>query len=319
MAYQSGDVIAAVHYNTFAQGGSSVDHDTANINSLWSTGYGNRGYGQASPVTPVGLETVTAEQWNILLARVNSVRKHQIGLSWTNIDSVAIGDIVTTVYGLSSAISTSWTNRFTAYANATDITTELPAVEWTTQATGQIVLTARWDSADQARYFFNAGGQIRIRLNPDYYLSNLRGVEWSTLLNGIGNIVFGSNYSQRTGTGGSVISQYSIGYWDATTSNRTLLFIGPALGGTGYGAGYGVGDTVEVKVRTNGVQGSNGDNGNLVTFTFDFTDVSSTGDDMNMGITPIMVARPPETTYLTTAIANPYVTMASSTFPYAPY
>ena len=73
MTYAQGGLIQAVDYNTFAQGGASPNDNVANINTLWGTGTGDKGWGQTTTITPVSAAaTVTATQWATLFSRFTS-------------------------------------------------------------------------------------------------------------------------------------------------------------------------------------------------------------------------------------------------------
>ena len=80
MTYSTGGLIQATDYNKFVQGGAAVDHNVANVNSIWGTGYGDKGYGQSGLLATVSTSnTVTATQWATLIARLNSISAHQSG------------------------------------------------------------------------------------------------------------------------------------------------------------------------------------------------------------------------------------------------
>ena len=65
MTYTAGSRIESSDYNTFV----------SDVNNLWGTGSGNKGYGQSSTVgTVAGGGQVTATQWSTLASRVNSIR-----------------------------------------------------------------------------------------------------------------------------------------------------------------------------------------------------------------------------------------------------
>jgi hypothetical protein len=68
---------------------------------------------------------------------------------------------------------------------------------------------------------------------------------------------------------------------------------------TGTPSGY-VGSYITVNVRTNGTQGSNGDNGNIITITTTWDEVPN-GLSVSANTTTTVTARPPSTSYLSTA------------------
>lgn len=316
MAYFTGNTIASVDYNTFAQGGAAVNHNVANINSIWGVGNGDRGYGQTTVLTPVvagsfnpNVGLVTATQWSTLISRLNSILNHQSG-SGSGITAPTTGNTVTYLSTLSSNITTAYNNRLTAATNAADVTGTAPAAaSWNTATptTFQITRTATWASADQARYFFNAGGKLILTFSAVNNISNAKGNDWVSLLNTkLASITVGSYTNTRNGTGGSVsASNTALGYWNAGTTNNSVITLTSASGSFDYGS-----NSVAVGIRTNGVQGSNADVGNILTFQINLTDVAADGpfdDNLNITITTNITIRPPENVNLPMAIDNPVI------------
>jgi hypothetical protein len=124
MAYASGDTILDDHYNIFVQGGASaVDNNTANVNTIWGTGTGDKGYGASGTLATVSAgSTITATQWVNLLNRVSSIANHQ-GTSITAISNPTTGDTISAYTALSGNISSIFTNRLNCAASGTDATT----------------------------------------------------------------------------------------------------------------------------------------------------------------------------------------------------
>lgn len=331
MPYNSGGLIASLDYNTFARGGASVDHNVANINTVWGVGSGDKGYGQSTTLSAVttNSDTVTATQWSTLIARLNSILTHQAG-SGSGISGPTAGTTVTFLSTLSSSITTAFNNRLNSSINATDVTGSAPAATvWNTSTptTQQIIRTATWANADQARYFFNAGGRLILTFAVTNTLGNAKGADWVSLLNTkIATVVVGSYTNARTGTGGTVSSSdTSRGYWNAGTTNRNIITLTSASGTADYSS-----NSVAIGIRTNGVQGSNGDVGTVMTFQIDLTDSAADtntapggipgyspagtpatqgnfNDQLNLSIVTNITIRPPETVNLPTSIANPTI------------
>jgi hypothetical protein len=310
MTYGTLNTITALDYNTFAQGGATVNHGVANINTLWGVGQGDKGYGQSSTLPAVAsvTDTVTATQWATLLARLNSILAHQAG-SGHGIAAPTTGSTVAYLAALSGAVTSAYTNRLTAATNAADVTGTAPAAaSWNTATptTLTITRTATWSSADQARYFFNAGGKLVLTFGAVNNISNAKGNDWVSLLNTkLGSMTVGAYSNSRGGTGGSVLAaNTALGYWNAGTTDNSLLTLSSASGSFDYGS-----NSVAVAIKTNGVQGSNGDVGTVLTFTVTLTDVAADtfDDSVNLSITTNVTVRPPETTNLPTAIANPVI------------
>lgn len=331
MTYATGSTILATDYNTFAQGGAAVNHAVANINTVWGVGSGDKGYGQSTTLTAVTTttDTVTATQWSTLIARLNSILTHQAG-SGSGITAPVTGNVVAYLSTLSSRISTAYTNRLTASTNATDVAGTPTNSTWNTATptTFQITKTATWASADQARYFFNAGGKLILTFGTvTNTLGNAKGADWATLLNTkFASITVGGYTNVRNGTGGTATAtNAAIGYWNAGTSNNSMITLTSASGTADYSS-----NSIAVGIKTNGVQGVNGDVGTIMTFQIDLTDAAADtntapagipvytppgtaptqgnfNDSLNLTIPVSITIRPPETTNLTTAITNPTI------------
>jgi len=318
MSYSQGGLIAATDYNTFV--GSSPSSTANQINTIWAVGSGDKGYGQSplSQVTTGG--TVTATQWATAVNTLNSIRTHQSG-SGTGIGAPTAGSIITYLSTFSSSVDTAYSNRLSASSNGTDITGTAPAAaSWNTSTptTTTITRTATFASADQARYFFNAGGKLVLTFSTTNTAGNSKGADWVSLLNTkMASLVFGGYTNGRTGTGGTVSSSNtSLGYWNAGTTYASLITLTSASGTADYSS-----NSVLIQAKTNGVQGSNSDVGHVVTFYITLTDaaaetntapsgipaytpagvapVQGTFDDqLNLSITTNITVRPPETTNL---------------------
>jgi hypothetical protein len=267
MTYSQGGLILANDYNNFV--GVSPSSTANQINTIWAAGNGQYGYGQTalSQVSTGG--TVTAAQWATAINTLNSIKTHQTG-SGTGIGAPTTGSLIAYLSTFSSSISTVYSNHlnFNSQGSTTTGSVFSPAE---TNATTQsaisftITRTATFASADQARYFFNAGGQLNFVVtgvtNND---STSRSGDMVTLLatefGGLSAFRAASN-GGRTGTGGTVnTAATSIGYYGLTTSPQTLSQI------TSTTSGY-TSDYVYIAANANGAQGSNADTGTVITFT----------------------------------------------------
>lgn len=319
MSYSSGGLIQATDYNGFV--GSSPSSTANQINTVWAVGNGNAGYGQSalSQVTAGGV--VTATQWATAVNTLNSIYTHQSG-SGTGIGAPTAGSLISYLSTFSSSVNTAYTNRLNAAANGTDITGTAPtAATWNTSSptTFQITRTATFASADQARYFFNAGGKLVLTFSCVNTLGNAKGADWLSLLNTkFASVVVGAvSNNTRTGTGGTVsASNNGLGYWGCTTSNQNITTLTSASGTADYSS-----NSIAVGIKTNGVQGSNADKGTVFTFTIDLTDAAADtntappgipayspagtppsqgnfNDQLNLAITTNITVRPPSTANL---------------------
>jgi hypothetical protein len=246
-----------------------------------STGRGNAGYGQTavSNVTAV-TNDVTATQWTTLINGVDKVRKHQSGVGYTNLTAYTSGQTINVTNDISAALSTAYTSRLTATAQGATVTgaTNSPNFTLPNQlagATYQFSRTATFASADQARYFFNAGGQLNFVIIS---VANNDGTTRSASLVTLAATNFASkrlgaqDCTAETGTGGTVTTDLTTnaGYYTLTTSNVTKTAITSTT--TTYTS-----DTLVFSAKSNGVQGSNADAGSVVTLSMDLTSATQTG------------------------------------------
>ena len=313
MTYTTGGLIQAADYNRFVQGGAAVDHNVANVNTIWGVGFGDRGYGQTGELATVpATSVVTATQWATLFARLNLIQTHQTN-SNTNITSPVAGATISYINTLQTLVDTVYSNRAITGIQGTDSPVSTTTHVWNvaTPTTFQIVRTFTFADPDQARYFFNAGGQLSLAFNATDALANLKGANWVSFLNTrLASFVIAGKSSRRTGTGGTVTSQLpAVGYWGLTTTDQTLLAVT-----SGSSTGVYDSNSISIKAKTNGLRGSNGDNGTIITVTIDFNDVDAdlgTGNNINLSIGVNSTARRPETTALPTAIAYPALVAVS--------
>ena len=266
MAYSRGGLIQATDYNGFV--GASPSSTTNTINTIWATGSGAWGYGQ-TPLTQVSANgTVTATQWASAINTLNAINTHQTGVG-TGIGAPTSGSLITYLNTFSSSLSTAYTNARTYYSQGSTVINSNIAASDTVANTNvaisfSTIRTATFAGADQARYFFNAGGRLNYTISG---VTNVDGTARSgdmvtliaTNINAINN--FGANTNGgRAGTGGTVTANVTtIGYYNLTTSNVVLANI------TSTTASY-TSDWANIQVKTNGVQGSNNDNGTVISF-----------------------------------------------------
>lgn len=306
MTYTTGQSIVPLDYNTFAQGGAAASHVVANVNTVWGTGNADKGYGQTA-LTPVSTgNTVTASQWSTMISRVNSCLSHQSGTT-SGITAPVTGNTVSVLPTLSTKITDIYNNRLLFNSTrGTPATTNYDAV-WTLGPSAQQYYQTRtvtFASGDAARYFFNAGGVIGIALSiPSSTYGNTKITSWNNLLETYFiTLTLGYTSNSRSGTGGQVTTNGSaLGYYDLTTSDQTLIKL--EHGTYGYSDPYYDyrENFVRVKCKSNGPQGSNGDNGSVLTFSIDYDDIATTGEGFVMTMRAGVVITPPETTYLTSS------------------
>jgi hypothetical protein len=270
MAYVTGDIILDDEYNIFATGNAAGtgDNNVANINTVWGIGSGDKGYGQTTVLTAVDTSTtVTATQWSTLVARLNSILAHEAGTT-SGITAPVAGNVIATLTNLSTNITTAFNNRlnFNSIRGATTTGSNFDTA-WNS-ASATRTLTVTFASADQARYFFNAGGRLSLVLTPVDFAANDKENNWAALVNAVGTIHLDAYSSTRTGTGETVTTNgLATGYWELGTSNTTLLRLTEAT--SPYTANY-----IDILARVAGTAGTNGGKGTQVIFDIVYVDGS---------------------------------------------
>lgn len=115
---------------------------------------------------------------------------------------------------------------------------------------------------DDARYFFNSGGQIRFSGSRSGGAATPQNTNWTTLLSNMGTVTFDWDVTTAAGTNwtGS-----GIGYYDLTAGFQQLAQ------GVGTGA-YAANDATIFGRTVDGPTGGNGDNGRTLEFRVEYND-----------------------------------------------
>ena len=238
MTYTAGSEILAADYNTFA------GNTTAGLNRVWSTGAGDAGWGQTDIATVAAAGTVTATQWATIVNNL-ATSGTQTGTTLTSRTAPVTGNVISILANVSTDITSVTTARGNAIASGTEYGTFTGNVSKTTatgsgQAAWTITFThtVTFPSANQARYFWNAGGIVRLKYgktstgtDADADWNQLAG--WCGSVNLTGRVnsnsqtIAGQVYTGSTrigGTGGTLTpGQTTIGWYDLTTSPTTIF------------------------------------------------------------------------------------------------
>ena len=236
MTYSVGGLIEATDYNGFVSTTAS-----GNVNGIWSTGTSDRGYGQTALANVSTGGTVTATQWANLVNTISSIASHQ-GTSITSRTAPVTGNTITILNAVQTDLNNCTTNRGNAAASGTEVGTFSGTTSKTT-ATGSgstawtitFTHTVTFPSADQARYFFNAGGLIRIQFGKSS-TGNLADAEWNDLAGTLCGAIFisggtatqviaGVSYTGTTkigGTGTPTTLATTTGWYDLTTGDTEI-------------------------------------------------------------------------------------------------
>jgi len=184
-----GDLISATDYNTIR----------SKIINVIGTGVGNSGYGQTTFSTLVSVgNTVTKAQWDALRYDIYNALLHQLG-SAPAIFVPTVGGVIS--YGAGNPNNQYDTLADQAVSNRFDLgtgqfVTEIIGSESFTDSWYQScssTVTVTFNTADQARYFFNSGGQIRFSSSRTGGTGTAQNSAWSSLLAASGTRSFGGN------------------------------------------------------------------------------------------------------------------------------
>lgn len=229
MAYTAGDTILDDEYNNFL---SEVDNVTEvyGINHTAGTGAGAYGLGQTALSTVAAGNTITAAQWNSLFTAMNNTANHTND-TITSTTSKAAGDAIAVIAALRTDLDTLAASVAAGCPNATALTTSA-ALQTATSSTRwagshTVEHSVTFSNANEARWFFNAGGKIQInvsRTGNGAASATSKDSSVSELITGLGDFKLASVASTRSGSTETVTTNgLAIGFHDLTTSYQTVL------------------------------------------------------------------------------------------------
>ena len=224
MGYVAGETILDDEYIAFVNSSSSP----FGINHIMGTGSGNQGLGQSTIGVVNAGDTITAAQWNALFTAMDNVANHT-NTSLTSTAARAAGDpvaivssLVSDLASLSTAVaggSTSASGGLTA--GGEDSSRVASAVYDQTHIVEE---SFTFDGGDEARFFFNAGGKIRVSVSNNAAGSTGRDTAMNAVISALGNFDIGATTSTRSGSGELIVTNgLAKGYFDLGTSYTTLL------------------------------------------------------------------------------------------------
>jgi hypothetical protein len=223
MGYVAGETILDDEYNNFVNSSSSP----YGINHIIGTGDGAYGLGQTTVATVTAGDSITAAQWNSLFTAMDNLANHTND-SITSTAQRSAGDTVTAIAALTTDLATLAASVAGGSVNASGLTES--GADVTSSSTGvfdtsHVVETSyTFDGGDEARWFFNAGGKLRIKLTNTATNSTAKDTSMSALATALGNFDMGATLSTRSGSGETVTTNgLTLGYYDLTTSYQTLL------------------------------------------------------------------------------------------------
>jgi hypothetical protein len=320
MTYIVGGLIQATDYNGFVSTTAG-----ANINATWGTGVTSAGYGQSALATVSTGGTVTAAQWASLVNTVSSMASHQ-GTAITARTAPTAGTVIAVLAAVNTDITNCFNNRGNAAASGSQFTgwTGTNSKTGTTSgATWSITFTntVTFASADAARYFFNAGGRIKLDFSKTA-TGQTGDPEWNDLANTLcGDIFFTGGAFSQTIAGTVYTGTTKIGGTGSpTTLATTTGFFDLSAGAAATTIYQQFADTAPYTSNFIRVQVALGAGSNVLTFTTLWS--ASDGDPISGGTassgatpgtapTTICTYFPPSSTFLTASWGTP--TIAATT------
>jgi hypothetical protein len=275
MAYEQYGKIENTDINNLLIGPATA---AQRLNTLWGTGFGNRGYGQTPLLPDVNKgDPVLASDWENIKLRAIDLVDHQN--TTVTADNYPRGGQILYNNGLTKTmIEKLDTNRMSSLTQANyqafQISNDYP---WTSKIV--YTMTATFVNGDAARYFFNCGGQFAVRAwQPGLNSSSPIQMMIAKLANDIGIVywsgiaggstktkIMSVDYAATTKIGGVGTPTTIAGsqdYFAASTYTSTPVSIFRQVVSGGV-AGYD-GSFIDVAVATSGDKGTNGANGNVI-------------------------------------------------------
>ena len=238
MTYSVGGLIQASDFNTFTS-------SAGGINDIWATGSGDKGWGQIGfSAVSVG-NTVSATSWASLVNTI-AAAANQTGTTITSRTAPVVGNIVSILPAIATDITNCTNNRGNATLSGTE-TGSFGGTTSKTTATGSgqtawtitFTTTITFGNANQARWFFNAGGIVRIKYgksstgtdsDPDWntFAGQCGTINFTGRVAGAAQTIAGVSYTGTTrigGTGGTQTTLATTTGWYSLTGGAAATTI----------------------------------------------------------------------------------------------
>lgn len=325
MSYTAGGLIEATDYNGFVNTGAN------NINKVWSTGTGDSGWGQTNISTVSVGGTVTATQWATLVANLATAGQ-QTNSTLTSRTQPVAGDTISILANVATDINTITLNRGNAAASGTEYgvfsgTTSKTTATGSGQSAWTITFThtVTFASADALRYFFNAGGIVRLKYgksstgtdnDPDWnsFAGQCGSINLTGRVNSNSQLIAGTTYTGTTrigGTGGTQTTLATTTGWYNLTGSPTTIFqlnnaVSPYSGEYIRTTATATSTTVLTLVTTWVSDGSSGP-GTTADISGGTATTSPSTTITGTAPTTLCTYIPPSTTYLTASWGTPTI------------
>lgn len=270
MAYAAGDLITDDEYNNFVTPTTSP----FGYNHIAGTGATVYGLGLTElEVVDGGSTTITAATWNALISGLTNLGNHTndtltARTTVTTGDTIAIKSAIAADLASLAAEVAGGSTSATALTTSSALQTVTTGSEgWDSTATQEVSVT--FANANNMRFFFNAGGKVRITVGIVAAATSDKDTAYADLGTALGNIDITSLTTTRSGSGETLTSNgLANGFQDLTTSYTSLIKL------TSDNDTY-TGNTVEIFAKTTG---GNGNSGNATVLTIKMVATDGAGD-----------------------------------------
>jgi hypothetical protein len=272
MSYVAGDQILDDEYNIFSSGTTAGNYG---INYIAGVGEGNLGLGQTEISTITVGDTINASQWNSLFGFMDNIANH-VNETVTSTAAVAAGDTIaiksalnTNLQAIATAVQGGSVNASGGLTTGSTDLTQTASAVFDTSHVAEASFT--FVGGDEARWFFNAGGKLRLTMSNAATNNTGKDSVVSTLMSEIGTFTLGATTSAVSGTlnitGGNpdILTEdgRSLGYYDLTTSYQTIILYTESSGT--YDGSYDNLIQIKIEAKTSAPDGDGrGNNGTTV-------------------------------------------------------
>ena len=224
MGYVAGESILDDEFNAFV---GSTTNGFEGINHVMGTGTANLGLGLTGTVATTNAgATVQASQWNALFTGMDNVQNHTNVSALASTTARSAGNTIAASAQLNTDLQALVTAVEGGSVSATALTegSELQSSVSSSVWSGSHIVehSFTFDGGDEARYFFNAGGNIRVKITNAAANSTSKDTSMSGLITSMGNFDLGATVCARAGSGDTLTTDGSaLGYFDMTTSYQT--------------------------------------------------------------------------------------------------
>jgi hypothetical protein len=260
MAYAVGDTITTSEYNgLLTNTTSSGTPPDFGINHIFGTGPLEYGLGQTALSSVAVTDTIQAAQWNSLFTFMNNIANHSND-TLTSTTAVSAGDVIAIKAALESNLNTLAASvaagcpLVTSSALSTSAGTAATQTSEGWDNTSTQELTVTFASANAMRWFFNAGGKVRVTVGTTEAAVHGKDQAFKDLGTALGNLDIGGHSLNRSGTGETSTSyaEQSGGFYDLTgTANTYVSLIKLTSDNTNY-----LTNTIEISAKINAAIGT---------------------------------------------------------------